>query len=551
MTRARGKKSSSKPLAAFAGRSSIRLWAPAACFLAVLAASCSQSAPGDEPQTATRQPETPENRIVATASVLISEEPERPTPAIDSIEISPSTIVVDLGEAIQLSAQAFEAAGQPLSEVELIWATVDPRAGSVSREGKFQAGTTPGAFENSISVTGIQNTPDGIRFDSVFASVTIVGQVQRAELANLVIVPDDPTLFKRQIYRLRALGFDENGLVIPGVSLVWSLNDARLGRLNEIGYLTVEGDEGIYPEGVSVTGIWAGVRMLASTDINVVSAPEADDILNVHALPQRFFLESGDRLQLRAVALNGLGELVAGTELRWTMADPRAGTIDGAGDFIAGGEPGIYTEAVKLEAVVPGERGFVRATDFASVVVSQKRTSGLLHAVAVVPETVILPQGGRATLAAHAVDEAGEPAENVVTSWEVLKSGVGEISALGGFKAGEAPGIYSEALRLSVRQRVGDEDITRTKTVNVVITGTLFRAGVHPDLVVVAPGRTVHFSSTGWDENDVALPGLVVIWSVTDDLIGTIDAFGNFTAGREAGLYEDAIRAEIVQRLPD
>ena len=47
-----------------------------------------------------------------------------------------------------------------------------------------------------------------------------------------------------------------------------------------------------------------------------------------------------------------------------------------------------------------------------------------------------------------------------------------------------------------------------------------------------------------------ALPGLIVRWSLSDESIGTIDAFGNFTAGDEPGLFQDAVRAEVIQRLP-
>ena len=69
-------------------------------------------------------------------------------------------------------------------------------------------------------------------------------------------------------------------------------------------------------------------------------------------------------------------------------------------------------------------------------------------------------------------------------------------------------------------------------------------------MATLAPGKTVHFSLTGWDENDIHLPGLVVLWSVSDESIGDIDAFGNFTASETPGLYQDAIRAEVIQTLP-
>ena len=96
-------------------------------------------------------------------------------------------------------------------------------------------------FENGVSVTAIQNTREGVRHATAFAPITVVGEARVPELASVAIIPGNSTVLKRQIYRLRAAGFDQDGLVIPGVSFVWKLNDHSLGRVNEIGYLTVEG----------------------------------------------------------------------------------------------------------------------------------------------------------------------------------------------------------------------------------------------------------------------------------------------------------------------
>ena len=324
-----------------------------------------------------------------------------------------------------------------------------------------------------------------------------------------------------------------------------------MGRLNELGYLTVKGDVGVYDDAVSVTGIWDGARASAGTQVRVIGTRGASERLDVHALPQRFFVDPGDRLRLSAVALNGLGELVAGTELRWSMEDARAGTVGGNGDFVAGPVPGVYTEAVKVEAVIPGERGFVRAVDFASVVVREEQAPGRLDAIYVSPARVKLAPGSRIPLIARAVDESGRPPENVTVAWEVLEQGAGDVNALGSFTVGSAPGIYPEALRVTANQQIGEEPIIKTRTIEVVITGTLSTASVAPAVAVVAPGRTIHFSLTALDENGITLPGLVVIWSVSDEKVGVIDAFGNFTAGDFPGSYQDAIRAEVVQALPD
>lgn len=360
-------------------------WAPFAGLALAVSVACSSGVPVEEPLVSSEMPNTREIRTVVAASVLISEKEDAPTPAIESLRISPSTVVIDLGESVQLSAVAFGPAGQLLEDLEFVWAATDRRAGSVASDGSFQAGTIPGVFANGVTATGIQNTIRGMRYASASADVTVVGEARRSRLSTVEIIPNDPALLKQQIHRMRAFGFDEDGVVIPGISFVWTLIDANLGRLNELGYLTVEGDQGAYQGAVSVTGIWEGARASATTDILVITTPRADDFLDVQALPQRFFLDPGDQLQLRAVALNGLGELVAGTELRWSMVDTRAGSINGRGNFVAGDVPGVYAKAVRVEAAVPSELGFVRAEDFASVVVRRQEAARRLSAVSVAP----------------------------------------------------------------------------------------------------------------------------------------------------------------------
>ena len=489
-----------------------------------------------------------EVRSVAVASVIVTVATDKQAPKVDRIEISPASIVLDPSETVSLTARALALDGSEITDIELVWTAPDSRAGSMTADGRFQAGSAPGVFDSSVSVTAIQNTFDGVSYTSAQASVTIVGDALSAKLVRIEIVPGQPTVLRQQIYRLRAIGLDDAGVVIPGVSFTWKLNDDSLGRLNEIGLLTVDGDEGEYSQVVSVTGEWAGEQVLAVADVRVISAPDEDDYLNVHALPQRFFIEPGERLRLRAVALNGLGRIQAGTVLRWGMVDDRAGLIDGDGNFIAGDVPGVYTEAVRVEAVVPGKDGFARTEDFASVVV---RDVGIkrLDSIAVFPGTLVTVPGGKANLFARTADKSGNPAEAGIT-WEVLDERVGTVDEGGIFTAGEIPGVYKVAIRATAEQPNGDETIVRIGSVDIVITGTLRNSEVSPSLATVAPGRLVHFKLTAWDENEIVLPGLVVRWTVSDDDAGTIDVFGNFRAGDVPGTYRDVIRAEVIQRRP-
>ena len=525
-------------------------WLPALLAVAAaLAAACSGSEESVEPYVAA--PIGEQVRQIASASVLIVDAPAELTPAIDTITIDPPNIVADRGESLQLSAQGLAIDGRTLADIEYAWSMVDPRAGTVTVQGAFVPGVTPGEFPDAVSVTAIQNTPEGIRFAAQFVSVTIVGELRVPTMASIAIIPPNPSLLPEQIFRLRAIAFDEGGAPIPDADFVWHLNESTIGRINDIGYLTIKkGVQGDYPAAVTVTGIWASQKLSLTTDVSIVNSPRRDDFLRVHALPQRFQLEPGDRLQLRAVALNGLGELVAGTELKWTMHDPDAGVIDGAGNFIAGSEPGIYTEAVRVDAVIPGEAGFVRAQDFASLVIQRPKIAGPLTRLSVLPHVLVVPLAGAATPRVRALDEQGEPAQHVSLSWNLRNREAGQVSEFGAFRAGAVPGTYIDALEVSATQDLGDEIVTKSTLVDVIVTGRLLQASITPSTAIIKTKRIVHFGASGTDEAGNVLDGMVVVWRVLDDDVGTVDSFGNFLAGTKPGLYENVLQAEVIQTLP-
>ncbi|MCH7787583.1 MAG: hypothetical protein IIC22_08735, partial [Chloroflexi bacterium] len=439
----------------------------------------------------------------ASASVFITSQTDASS-KIKDIRISPASIVVDRDETIKLSARVYGADGLALPDVEFVWTAADPRAGTISNDGVFSAGANPGIFEDAISVTSVQDSFTGLQYASATASVTVIGEASSSILTEVAILPGSPTVLSGQIYRLRAVGFDEDGLIIQGISFVWRVNDSVLGRVNDTGYLTVEALEGTYRDAVSVTGIWDGVEISRAVDVTVLETPESDDFLNVQVLPQRFQLDSGGRLQLRAVALNGLGELVNGTELRWSMIDSDAGSVGSDGVFFAGDTPGVYTEAVRVEAIVPGQQGLTRAVDFASVVIRSEQTTRRLENVRVFPGAATVTPKGRVLLTTLAVDEFGDPVKNLLVSWATTQDGVGEMDDLGRFVATGSPGKYPDALRVTVIQQLGDETITRTETVDVIITGALAELEIRPKLTTIDSGQSVHFSILGLDENGVA-----------------------------------------------
>ncbi|MCH8308941.1 MAG: hypothetical protein IIB17_00420, partial [Chloroflexi bacterium] len=521
-----------------------------------LVVACAQSgavveAPPAPPSVAVVEEVQSTISMEITASVRISARDDTDSQALGEIVITPQIVVVDQREVVMLTADAFLIDGTPTIGVDLIWAMVDVRAGSINLDGLFTASHEAGEYAGAISVTAVQKTGDDFVNFTVSVPVTVVGEARKITFDEIVILPTEATVLVGQLYRFRAVAYDEHGLVIPGVSYEWSVNDQAIGELNSIGYLSVSAAAGKYINGVTVVGRWNGIEVTKSVVVTVLDVPDWDENLTVQVLPQRFQIDHGENMQLMAVAINGLGELVAGTELRWTMAEPVAGSVSGTGLFVAGPEPGVFTEAVKVEAIIPGENGVIHAVDFASVVVRGDREQRRLDTVVARPVAVKLDTGGRIILAARALDAQGRPADNVAVVWEVVTDGVGEVDQFGSFKASGKPGIYNSAVRAILTQSLNGELITRTATIDINITGTLTDVVVEPDVAAVIEGDTIHYSAVGLDENGLVISGLLVRWRLADPDLGTIDPLGNFTANARPGLHTDAIIATVIQTITD
>ena len=483
-----------------------------------------------------------------STSVLITKNSEDDSNIAESIDITPEEIVLKIGEAIQLQTKIFDKNSSIISDSEIVWNLSDPRSGTITKDGIFTAGRNPGIFEQAISVVSIQNTPQGIHYTSKPIGVTIVGETKTRNLSFIEIIPSNPTLVKNQIRKLQAVGYDENGVIIPGVRFIWKLENPDLGRLNQLGYLTIEGESGKYFNSISVTGIWGGTDITSSNHLTIIESSKSFESYNVQALPQKFYTYPEDKIHLRAIALNGLGEIASGTQLRWEMVNQTAGNIDGNGNFIAGNIPGIYPESIKVEAMIPSENGFVKTHDYSTVVVRAINKLQPLEYIDIIPDSIVIEPNSQIILRVFGKDKNGKTVDTKTTKWHLLNNNIGTISELGIFKSNNTPGVYPNAIEISLFQDADSGTIEKQSKVDVTITGTLNTGKIYPELGLVETNKTVHFTAVGFDENNVQLHNTIVKWNLTDNSVGEIDQYGNFTAYEKTGLYNNLIKAEILQR---
>jgi MYXO-CTERM domain-containing protein len=296
--------------------------------------------------------------------------------------------------------------------------------------------------------------------------------------------------------------------------ITWSTNVTG-AMISASGLFTAGTTPGTFASGVTATATEGASMRSASAGITVSGGAVA----TVTVTPSTATIGTGQTATFTAVALDGFGNVVAGTPTWAVVAG--GGTINGAGLFTAGTTAGTFTNTV---------RATIGGVDGTATVVVQP---GPVTRVAVSPSTATLAPMGTTTFTAQAFDANNNVVTAAVT-WSA-SAAAGSITAGGTFTAGSMSGNYPAA----VTATVGSISGTASVTIN---PGALAQLTVVPAVASTTAGGTVAFTATGRDGNGNTV-AVTPTWSVVAGG-GTISTAGVFTAGTTTGTFVNTVRAE-------
>lgn len=129
-----------------------------------------------------------------------------------AVNVEPAALTLRRGEPRTIVARAVDPYGNATGDALTWWA--DPRAGTVTIDGRFRAGDTPGSFPGAVraSVGGIAGAVDVTVVDATLDSVRVDPEA--------AVVRSGGTVFFRAEVR------DSAGAVVPDSEVVWSASPA-------------------------------------------------------------------------------------------------------------------------------------------------------------------------------------------------------------------------------------------------------------------------------------------------------------------------------------
>lgn len=368
------------------------------------------------------------------------------------VRVIPQQVEARPGQTLFLVAYPVDEAGIPVPGVPVEWLLLDTRAGTLTPDGKFRAGTQPGVYPQALQARAGQS----LRSEAI--TVRILDPATTPLLVTSTVLPSIATLLPGEEVAFRAMVLGEDGQTIPLISVRWETVNPQAGQVSATGRFRASYQVGNYPDAVRATIRFrlGGQEHTATSTASVVvisppqppSPPSATALARVVIVPQRLELYPYESATLLVMNLDGNGFPIQNMPVEWHLEPAEAGSLTPYGKVTAGSTPGIYADAIRAVVRVPTPHGERVIEGKATLVVR-----GPLQRLTVTPSTVVVVPGQKVQFVAEGYDAFGTFLPGLRLRWRMDDPRAGSITEGGLFTAGSTPGLYPEAVRVEALQR--------------------------------------------------------------------------------------------------
>lgn len=494
----------------------------------------------------------------------------RPVP-VASVDVSPATGSVFIGQSVQLSATANDSSGNTLAGRTITWKSSAPSTASVS-----STGLVTGLFPGTVTITASSEGKDG----TAQVTVTLI------PLGSIQIIPSSATIAVGRTAGLVAQLLDSAGAPLAGRTVAWSSNAPQFATVASDGIVTA-----VAAGQARITATAEGKSATATVDVTPVP------VASVSVAPTSASIAAGHTQQFTATAKDAQGNTLTGRVVSWLSGAPSVATINqtglataigvGSAVIIANSEGQQATVTLDVTPVTVGSvqvtpangtlqvgntlqlvavvsdgggtplPGKVPSWTSSAASVATVTSGGLVTAVGTGSATITATSDG--VTGASAILVSPVPVSNVTVTPSTGSLAVGGSLSLqvtltdaGGnalSSAGrtiaytsDAPTVASVSTSgLVTALSAGSANITvMCETVSAassiaVTAPTVASVDVTPATASIAAGATVQLTAVAKDGSGATIPGMTVAWSTSNGSVATVNSAGLVTAGAGAG----------------
>jgi len=236
-----------------------------------------------------------------TATVTVSAVP------VARVDVKPAADTLVLGDSVQLTATAFDSAGNVITGRTPAWTSSNSSVAIVTSDGQV--------FSRASGTAKITATIGG---KSAAATITVIPP----PVASVTVAPADTSIIVGTTATLVATLKDASGTVLTGRTIKWSTSDASVASVNATGVVT-----GVVASATAVTITATSEGQSGTASVTVKPLPVA----SVTVMPAAPVILAGDSVQLTATAFDADSKPLPGLTFSWTSSDGTVATVSATG----------------------------------------------------------------------------------------------------------------------------------------------------------------------------------------------------------------------------
>lgn len=309
------------------------------------------------------------------------------------------------------------------------------------------------------------------------------------DVASIQVTPNPVALAQQQSVQLQVAAFDDDGALLAGVPVTFTVGDAALATVSSSGLL-----QSIGPAGTTSVIVKAASRSV-TVPVSIGATGSTITVLPTPAsLPQR------GTLQLQPALYDLVGTQIPDAEFAFASADPQIVLVDGSGLVTSVGPAGQASITVTSGGLTTQKTVTVEATP---------------TSISVLPNPITLGRTSQQRLAVTVLDAVGSPIANPVVTFSAEPTTLLTVTAEGLLSAQGNAGIGSVTASVGTISATVPVSVVDAGSLKGVIVQTVSAAG-QPFGVVMDPGGTYYgvrlggqfdvgaFGSTSLTSHDVS-----------------------------------------------
>lgn len=233
-------------------------------------------------------------------------------PVLTRISLSPATASIHVGEEQAYLAQALDQYNHPMTGVTFDWTSSDDGANGNAIalfHGGVATGVSSGLMHITASASGVTSAP---------AALTVLAPPPA--LVSILVTPSQPSVLAGGTQQFSAVGKDQYGNEMSGISFTWSTANPGTATVTAAGLAT-----GAAPGTTAINASAQGV--LGNGSLLTVLKP-ASLLTSMVATPAAASVQAGNTVQFTVVGFDQFDTPMAGITFSWTSSDPTIASVN-------------------------------------------------------------------------------------------------------------------------------------------------------------------------------------------------------------------------------